>query len=499
MDIGTADSTAAVAVDGPGVAGIDEELRADVARRLLRAIARMERFLLREESRLCGSTDPTRLLGQSFIDEARHLLRGPLLDSSPAIAESTLRSAYRLIGTLANLAAWGAPASQESCAVNSFPVAAARDVVAYSRYGCAETACQETAYTTLLGFEPTRVRLLLTSSGMAAYSLIENFLLRDVLEFGDRIVMHPGVYFETQQQVRSLKLFEIEIAGGCGRLEILNAVVTHRPKVVLVDPLTNSLELRIIDLARLLDDADRLCERETWFVIDATLLSGSFDPFAGSPRRHVRVLYYESGCKYLQFGMDLGPCGVVVVEAQLAARFERLRRGMGAVAAETLVLPRASRHAYLTYLRTQTACARLIADTVARFSWPAGAPPIRAAFPAQSSHPDHAEAQCYPHLGGVIALCFANDEFNKRAPLETFIDSLMSMARSSGVALTAGVSFGFRVARIGAAWTSYDADDAFLRLSAGVDLDQAVQLGHLIARCAARFASAGAVVPAVIP
>jgi hypothetical protein len=76
---------------------------------------------------------------------------------------------------------------------------------------------------------------------------------------------------------------------------------------------------------------------------------------------------------------------------------------------------------------------------------------------------------------------------NCRKPLELFIDQLMSQARLRGVALTAGVSFGFRVPRVGAAWVSFDGDEAFLRLSAGVSLPAARRLGELLVDCAQGF------------
>jgi hypothetical protein len=130
-------------------ASIGAELREDAAGRLGRAILRLEKFLRREEcTRL--DWDPTRRLGKSFIDEGRRLLRGALSESAAPPCEPTLRSTYRLIGILGNLAAWSAPATQESHAIASFPVAAARDAVAYSRFGGAEIASQELAYTSML-------------------------------------------------------------------------------------------------------------------------------------------------------------------------------------------------------------------------------------------------------------------------------------------------------------------------------------------------------------
>jgi len=471
-------------VEGP-VGPLDGELRADAVRRLERAIMRMHGFLGREETRQRGDADPTRLLGFILADEARRLLRDALSADSTHTDESTLRTAYRLIGTLANLAAWSAPASQESCALHSFPYAAARDTVAYARYGCPETTAQELIYANLLGFDPDQSRLLLTSSGMAAYSLIENFLLREVLGPGDRVLVHPSIYFETQEQLRALRFLDIRTAPGTSREALLAAVALQQPKLVFVDPLTNSAELHVIDIPRLLSDAARVCTRETWFVVDGTLLSGGFDPFAPPRSPNVRVLYYESGCKYLQFGMDLGPSGVVVVETALAERFERLRRGIGAIAAEPMILPRVSRSGYLAYLQAQTASAEAVARAVNAYAEDAGEQVLLPVFPGLREHPDHAEAARYPHLGGVLAFRFRDERFNRRAALEDFIDALIAKARSAKLALTAGVSFGFRVPRIGAAWSSYDENRAFLRLSAGVRPGAADRLGRLIACVAA--------------
>jgi hypothetical protein len=250
-------------------------------------------------------------------------------------------------------------------------------------------------------------------------------------------------------------------------------------------------------MVRLLQQADRICKQETWFVVDSTLLSGGFDPFAGPRREHVRVLYYESGCKYLQFGMDLGPTGLVVVEAKLAPYFEQLRRGIGAISSEHLVLPRASRRAYLDYLRTQTACAQAAARAAlaaleARGAGCAATRIIEPVHPSQDWHPDYADAQNYLHLGGVLVFRFANPQLNRRRPLEDFIDLLIERAREAKLTLTAGVSFGFSVPRIGAAWSSFDADEAFLRLSAGIDLELAAALGRLVVECAQSFAGRAA-------
>jgi cystathionine beta-lyase/cystathionine gamma-synthase len=470
----------------PWMERVDVELRQDAVRRLRQAIEHMKRFLHRRECTVSGASDPTCALCASLCAQAHEFLRGSLSRRASFIpSEHTLRCAYRLAGALGSLVASNAPAVKESTSLSSFPLPFKRDVVAYARYGGAEVLAQESAYIGMLGIDAERARLLLTSSGMTAYALIETFLLREVLRSGDRILVNPGIYFETRHQLQSLPFFDLTIARGGARKDMLDGIVEHRPRVVFVDPLTNSSELRLIDLPQLLDAADVLCERETWFVVDGTLLSGSFDPFA-KPRRCVRVLYYESGCKYLQLGADLGPTGIVIVERGLAARFEHWRRGIGAITTDTLVLPRVSRNAYLGFLRQQTACAAAIAESVRAAAWER-APVMACSFPSEAAHPDCAEAEHYEHLGGVIALRFLDARLNFRKPLELFIDQLVAAARVRGVPLTVGVSFGFRVPRVGAAWISYDGDEAFLRLSAGVSLDSADRLGQLLVECAHRF------------
>jgi hypothetical protein len=184
--------------------------------------------------------------------------------------------------------------------------------------------------------------------------------------------------------------------------------------------------------------------------------------------------------------MDLGPAGVVVVEASLAQQFDQLRRGIGAIASETLVLPRASRSAYLGYLHAQTACARAVARVVLEASAD-GEPIIECSFPSEAGHPDHSEALRYPHLGGIVVFRFLEDRFNRRQPLECFIDNLLALARVQNLPLTTGVSFGFRVPRIGVACLGYDSDDAYLRLSAGMSVERSAQLGRLIVQCAREF------------
>ena len=79
---------------------------------------------------------------------------------------------------------------------------------------------------------------------------------------------------------------------------------------------------------------------------------------------------------------------------------------MGAIVAESLVLPRASRESYVSYLRLQTASAIAIERAVTEFGRQRGSG-FAAVFPSQPSHADHAEAMALPASGRgrYVSLC----------------------------------------------------------------------------------------------
>lgn len=69
----------------------------------------------------------------------------------------------------------------------------------------------ELRYLEALGFGKYPVELLLTSSGMAAYQVIESFPLR-AISLDDSILLPPYIYFEASEQLEALKFLNISRA-----------------------------------------------------------------------------------------------------------------------------------------------------------------------------------------------------------------------------------------------------------------------------------------------
>ena len=64
-----------------------------------------------------------------------------------------------------------------------------------------------------------------------------------------------------------------------------------------------------------------------WLIIDV------FEIF--NKPQHPHILYFESGSKYLQFGLDLQMAGIVFVEKQYSSELNTFRRNTGTVIYQT--------------------------------------------------------------------------------------------------------------------------------------------------------------------
>lgn len=413
----------------------------------------------------------TRLL-ETVVTEATSMAARAADPQTGALErERLLRLGSRVVAFLDQAVAWQAPAYDQAGVAAFASVSCQQSaMVNYTRYASPKVAELEEALTCTLGLDPHDASLLATSSGMAAYTLVEAFLLRHVLDAGDAVVCQPSLYFETLEQLRTHRHLKTVLATDDDAEAIVAAVASHRAKAVFVEPLTNTLELRLLDIPRLLSRLDAAAVGPLFVVIDGTMLSGALDPFACvRSLRHVELLYTESGSKYLQAGLDLATLGLVACTSARRPVFERLRRNTGTILydAAAAMVPRIARADYLARLKQMSRNATRVSDCLARLGRSAGAASVRPVFPGRAEHRDHAAAQAYAHLGGIVTLRFRPGGLNNRWLLEAAIDHVLAQARRRSVPLTKGVSFGFSSPRISAAWAMSETSMPFMRLSVG--------------------------------
>ncbi|MCX0246600.1 pyridoxal-phosphate dependent enzyme [Streptomyces drozdowiczii] len=443
----------------------DADARAEDHQRYLEAVSLPKAKVAHE------ALDRLRDLADGLAQELRSPESG-LPDVAPGAQEDVLRLLLRVRETLTNGLEWASPAYDQSRRVNFYDTSAqAAGGVNYARYGTNDLRTLELGLTDMLGLAHNGTELLATSSGMAAYQVIESLLLRHAVEPGDTIGYAPYIYFEAAEQLEGLRFLNHVRAERYDADLLVDMVEKHDAKVLFADPVNNVAGLPVVDLRRLAELTER---REgwsdRWLVIDGTMVSGALNVFdLFNQPGHPQILYYESASKYAQFGLDLQMAGVCVVPSHLAAAARTIRRNTGTILYPDALarFPRADRGAYLNRMVQMSANARVIAD-------------VLRADPRIAEHilvgwVDDWRDRDWAHGGAVLTVEFRRAGLNNRDGLEAVIERMLGNARARGVPLVKGLSFGFSTTRISAASAMAQGSDPFLRFSVGTHAQEAIE------------------------
>ncbi|MFD7730114.1 pyridoxal-phosphate dependent enzyme [Kitasatospora phosalacinea] len=383
--------------------------------------------------------------------------------------EAELRWGMNTVAHVRGSLEWCSAAYDQSRSAQFFGIGAQDNpTVNYERYEGNRVRQIENQLLQVLGLAADTFAATLTSSGMAAYSLIESYLIRDRLTAGSTVLTAPYIYFEAAEQLLSLPHLRCVRAADYSTRALLDAAREHRPALILLDPVANTPDQRMADVGAFLAALRTMdLGHQVTVVVDGTVVSGAVpgDWLVSDDR--VQVIYYESCSKYLQLGLDATMAGVVVHPVALRARLERLRRNTGTILYRhsTNLFPQYDRDAFLKRMRRISANALAVAEHLSADSVVSRT--VRVAYPGHPSHPDHEISRSIGHAGGCVTFQFAAEGDNNRSQLEAFIDDVLHRAREADLYLTKGVSFGFSTPRISAASSMAENEPPFLRLYVG--------------------------------
>lgn len=404
------------------------------------------------------------------------------------LSPDQLRTAYRVavqsFSQLRNSLAWCSASVDQSRTIMFFdPAENSHSGVNYDRYGSILLRERELTLVRALGYDPEEVDLLMTSSGQAAYSVVESFLLREVLSRRPTVVAAPYLYFEAAEQIAALKHVDFVQSETWDLGEIIDLVESRDADVLMLDPLANLGTLHVVDFR---DLRRRLAGKDwsrKWLVVDGTMTSGGIDLVSLFDQpNHPSILYYESGSKYLQFGLDLQMAGIVVARKAHAPALSHHRRNLGAVMYQAGVtrFPRYERSQFLARMQRLTANAELLARSLRGFA--------KAAELFEISYPLQWRELGWAHGGGVLSLAMRNPGLNNRGCLDFLVDRILHECRLAHVPLTKGVSFGFSTTRVSAAAAMANDMPPFLRFSIGEEDEHAMtQIAGATARALHHF------------
>jgi cystathionine gamma-synthase len=420
-----------------------------------------------------------------IINERRMLRNAPISQAATMLSagEAVLRFGTATLAYVRNALEWCASSYAQAHATQFFDARAqGSQDMNYDRNGTqASVRRVERQLLDVLDLSSEEFGLSVTSSGMAAFTLVESFLVRDRLRPGDVVVVAPYVYYEGWQQLGALPFIRLEQASGYGVEDIVSDVLTHRPRCLFVDPVANNSRQRMVDLPALFRRLREVVTERLTVVVDGTMVGGALPAALLAGDDKLEIIYNESCTKYLQLGMDATQAGLVVYPVELAERFDELRRNGGAVLYRNNaeLFPRYDRALLRRRMRRICGNAERLAHLLR--DDPRVSAVAETYHPALADHPDVRIARSLPYASGVITFLYHDNDRNDRVLLDSVIDDMIRHATESGVQLTKGVSFGYSVPRL---WVQEITDDDpwFLRLNVGDRGHQLELLADVIAK-----------------
>jgi cystathionine beta-lyase/cystathionine gamma-synthase len=415
------------------------------------------------------------------IAQERLLLAGHGTADRPELlsaGELVLRFGLATYGYAREALEWSTPAGAQSHAVQFFDPAVQRTPFpAHARHGEASVREVERQTAELLGLPDTHT-ISATSSGQAAYTLVEAVLLRERLRPGDCVLTAPTLHHEAADQLTALPFLRTLQIQGHTVDDLLSAVVRYRPRCLFLAPLGSTARQHMVDVRALLRRLTHVATPIT-VVIDGTTMSGALpgELFGQSTARGVEVIYYESASTYLQLGLDTAAAGIVAHPVALQDAFARQRAATSTVLYQhgADLFPRYTSEIHSRRMLRIGRNAEHVATALAEDAAVSDLGVV--CHPRLPGHPDARLARTLPHAGGCVTFWFHDPGRNRRVDLAAVCALILANARTLGVQLTTGVGFGFSVprlcvlpARAGTDWV----EDApgYLRLSAGDREDQ---------------------------
>lgn len=171
---------------------------------------------------------------EARLAQEHHLLVGYGGTDRPewlSAGETVLRFGWATHAYVRGALEWCSPSTAQSRAVQFFDVAAQNSTeINYARYGADAVEDLEHHVADVLAVPPGTHAVSATSSGVAAYTLIEAVLLRHRLCPGDAVLIAPTVHFEQVEQLTALPYFHTVHSAKHDVDGLLADVRRHRPR-----------------------------------------------------------------------------------------------------------------------------------------------------------------------------------------------------------------------------------------------------------------------------
>ena len=158
------------------------------------------------------------------------------------------------------------------------------------------------------------IQVCATSSGMAAFTTILNFLQMKQKITGP-ILIGKSIYFENKTLVQNIFGNNVVEVDENNTERVCEIITRIKPSVIMFDSLTNTSNISVPNLTEIIKYLIKTTSKETYLIIDNTTLSISYQILKRTIGKSttLHTIVFESLNKYYQFGMDRVTGGIIWV------------------------------------------------------------------------------------------------------------------------------------------------------------------------------------------
>ena len=322
------------------------------------------------------------------------------------------------------------------------------------------------------GFITFPIQVSATSSGMAAFTTILSFILLEKKATGP-VLIGKSIYFENKALVMQAFPDAVIEVDESHTDEIIRAVDTHKPSVIIFDSLCNSPDVATPNLTAITKHLASSCKEETYFIIDNTCLSVTFQPFPLIFARHtkLRLIVLESLNKYHQFGFDRVTGGVIWSYGGDTAKLFDYRVHLGTNISDLTAasLPSPNRKILTKRLLRHHRNAQIVAARLQNWiDTHSESPFSMIMFPGLPNHPSNPWMKHSSFCGSYFTVQFKK-KYQTITVYKRFVQAVIKTAKRNGVDIVSGTSFGMNTTRVYLTAVRSRPNTPFIRISAGTE------------------------------
>jgi cystathionine beta-lyase/cystathionine gamma-synthase len=316
------------------------------------------------------------------------------------------------------------------------------------------------------------IQVLATSSGMAAFTTILNFLLLEH-KSSRPVLVGKSSWFQNRMLLVPAYGKQIVEFDETDEHAILSAVKRHNPSIIFIDSLTNSPEIAVPELSLIIKYLVQHTKEDTYLVIDNTGLAVALQPFRLllGKRSKLHIIGFESLNKYHQFGMDRVTGGIIYSSGGDTAKLFDYRVHCGTNIPDIVAasLPAPKKNILTGRLARHQRNALILARGMQEWiSCHPKSPFSEIVYPGLPGHPSYSGALPLSFTGSFFAVRF-RAKYQTVAVYKRFISAVIKSAKKHGSDVAAGSSFGLNGTRVYLTAVRSRPAAPFVRIAAGTE------------------------------